>query len=85
VHRDDALRFLFEPWRSYFNAPESEAPLFISRINPVLAFFLGTVSSFANITTSQTVEIDVNAAAMPFPHFWEKMFGSGRANFVAAR
>src|SRR6266849_419495 len=29
--------------------------------------------------TSQSVEIDVNAATHPFPHFWEKMFGSGRA------
>jgi xylan 1,4-beta-xylosidase len=25
------------------------------------------------------VEIDANAEARPFPHFWEKMFGSGRA------
>jgi len=28
---------------------------------------------------SETIAIDVNAAAQPFPHFWEKMFGSGRA------
>ena len=28
---------------------------------------------------SQNIEIDANAAAHPFPHFWEKMFGSGRA------
>jgi xylan 1,4-beta-xylosidase len=27
---------------------------------------------------SQTIEIDVNAPAHPFPHFWEKMFGSER-------
>jgi xylan 1,4-beta-xylosidase len=27
----------------------------------------------------ETVEIDVNAPAHPLPHFWERMFGSGRA------
>src|SRR6202158_861524 len=30
-------------------------------------------------STSETIEIDAKAAAHPFPHFWEKMFGSGRA------
>ncbi|HXM99018.1 MAG TPA: glycosyl hydrolase family 39 [Candidatus Dormibacteraeota bacterium] len=29
--------------------------------------------------TPQTIEIDVAAPAHPFPHFWEQMFGSGRA------
>src|SRR5712664_1157283 len=29
--------------------------------------------------SSQTIEIDAKAPAHPFPHFWEKMFGSGRA------
>jgi len=33
----------------------------------------------ARSQSSQTIEIDLNAAAHPFPHFWEKMFGSGRA------
>jgi xylan 1,4-beta-xylosidase len=28
---------------------------------------------------AQTIEIDGNAPSHPFPHFWEKMFGSGRA------
>jgi xylan 1,4-beta-xylosidase len=28
---------------------------------------------------AETVEVDTNAASHPFPHFWEKMFGSGRA------
>jgi xylan 1,4-beta-xylosidase len=27
----------------------------------------------------EAVEVDANAPAHPFPHFWEKMFGSGRA------
>jgi xylan 1,4-beta-xylosidase len=30
-------------------------------------------------TLAEAIEIDANAAAHPFPHFWEKMFGSGRA------
>src|SRR5579872_5449842 len=29
--------------------------------------------------TSETIEIDARARARPFPHFWEQMFGSGRA------
>src|SRR5260370_9535918 len=29
--------------------------------------------------SSQTIVIDSAAPAHPFPHFWEKMFGSGRA------
>ena len=28
---------------------------------------------------AEAIEIDANAASHPFPHFWEKMFGSGRA------
>src|SRR5579871_464198 len=28
---------------------------------------------------AQTISIDAHAAARPFPHVWEKMFGSGRA------
>jgi xylan 1,4-beta-xylosidase len=28
---------------------------------------------------AQVIEIDLNAPAHPFPHFWEEMFGSGRA------
>ena len=28
---------------------------------------------------SEIIEIDASAASHPFPHFWEQMFGSGRA------
>lgn len=28
---------------------------------------------------SETIHVDLNAPAKPFPHFWEQMFGSGRA------
>ncbi len=33
-----------------------------------------------NATPAEQVTIDAHAAATPFPHFWEQMFGSGRAN-----
>ena len=33
-------------------------------------------------TTAQTLTIDANAPAHPFPHFWEQFFGSGRANLA---
>lgn len=32
-----------------------------------------------NATSTQTIEIDATAPAHPFPHFWEQIFGSGRA------
>jgi len=31
------------------------------------------------VFAQQTIEIDAQAPAKPFPHFWEQMFGSGRA------
>jgi xylan 1,4-beta-xylosidase len=33
----------------------------------------------ASKTLAEAVEIDPNAASHPFPHFWERMFGSERA------
>jgi xylan 1,4-beta-xylosidase len=30
-------------------------------------------------TTPETITIDAGSPAKPFPHFWEQMFGSGRA------
>jgi len=45
----------------------------------VLALFSGPSVRSQTSQTSQSVEIDVNAPAHAFPHFWEKMFGSGRA------
>jgi xylan 1,4-beta-xylosidase len=30
-------------------------------------------------TATERIRIDVNATGRPFPHFWEQMFGSGRA------
>jgi xylan 1,4-beta-xylosidase len=30
--------------------------------------------------SDEAIQIDLTKAARPFPHFWERMFGSGRAN-----
>ena len=37
------------------------------------------LTSTANVNGQERVEIDAQAQATPFPHFWERMFGSGRA------
>lgn len=45
-----------------------------------LAFFLVCFASlFARAQSAKPIIIDANAKATPFPHFWEKAFGSGRA------
>ncbi|GAC1355945.1 MAG: cellulase family glycosylhydrolase [Acidobacteriaceae bacterium] len=36
----------------------------------------------STVFAQDRVEIDATAAATPFPHFWEEMFGSGRANLM---
>lgn len=43
----------------------------------IAAFLLLAVGVSA--AAQETVTIDAHAAARPFPHFWEQMFGSGRA------
>lgn len=34
---------------------------------------------------TEQITVDARAAGTPFPHFWEEMFGSGRANLVMRR
>ncbi len=46
----------------------------------VLAFALNGVSFAQQENAPETITIDGGAPARPFPHFWEQMFGSGRAN-----
>lgn len=49
---------------------------------PCMFLFLVTVRSAVcqdERNAPETVHIDANAAGQPFPHFWEEMFGSGRA------
>jgi len=33
-------------------------------------------------STSEAIVVDAHGPATPFPHFWEQMFGSGRANLA---
>jgi xylan 1,4-beta-xylosidase len=35
-----------------------------------------------NVTTEAPIVVDAHAQGKPFPHFWEQMFGSGRANLA---
>jgi len=45
-----------------------------------LSFWLGVSQLSAQSTPdANTIVVDATAAAHPFPHFWEEMFGSGRA------
>ena len=45
-----------------------------------LSLFQAVAASAAAAPSSaETITIDAHAASTPFPHFWEQMFGSGRA------
>ena len=44
----------------------------------LIAFLISSLPLFAQAPT-ETVTIDANAPSHPFPHYWEQMFGSGRA------
>ena len=46
----------------------------------IIASLLLVISADAALAqTAETIVIDGSAPAHPFPHFWEQMFGSGRA------
>ncbi len=48
-----------------------------------VAFIWGLSALQGQIAASEeTITIDPNAPSHPFPHFWEQMFGSGRANLT---
>jgi xylan 1,4-beta-xylosidase len=54
-------------------------PRFLTFFRAVaLALLLSLFAAYAQ-TTAENITVDVNAPAHPFPHFWEQMFGSGRA------
>src|SRR6266404_5187419 len=46
-----------------------------------ICLITGSVSaqSARPLSSTDTVTVDAHAAGRPFPHFWERMFGSGRA------
>jgi xylan 1,4-beta-xylosidase len=47
-----------------------------------LAFMAATAAAIAVPALAETVVIDSAGASHPFPHFWEQVFGSGRANLA---
>jgi xylan 1,4-beta-xylosidase len=52
----------------------------MSRLHSVQLAFLGVILSFSPLVPAQEViQIDARAQTTPFPHFWEQIFGSGRA------
>jgi len=44
-----------------------------------LVCILVPLGAFAQTANPPVIVVDVNAPSRPFPHFWEHMFGSGRA------
>ena len=67
--------------------PRRSAALNTSKANTLLcAVCLAPMATFAVATAraqaparAETIEVDVNAPTQPFPHYWEKILGSGRA------
>ena len=51
-----------------------------------LLLLLVTLPAISQQTSSgapnEVVRVDLSAPSTPFPHFWEEMFGSGRANLT---
>ena len=45
----------------------------------VFALLMPVAAGAQNAPSAESIEINSNAPAHPFPHFWEQMFGSGRA------
>ena len=56
----------------------------LARVLPVLLLLLVQFASAQRSSTSgnEIVRVDLSQPSTPFPHFWEQMFGSGRANLT---
>src|SRR5258705_3426591 len=54
----------------------TEVPMFKLRHSPLV--LLALVLSLP-VVAQEAIQIDAQAQTTPFPHFWEQMFGSGRA------
>jgi xylan 1,4-beta-xylosidase len=50
-----------------------------SFIRPLALLTLALASTPLTAQVAETITVDAAAPAQPFPHFWEHMFGSGRA------
>lgn len=54
-------------------------PRFLAYFRAISCALLISLSPAYAQTATETITVDVNAPSHPFPHFWEQMFGSGRA------
>ena len=51
----------------------------MARWGAAVVAILACLASQVGAQSRESVTVDANAATTPFPHFWEQMFGSGRA------
>ncbi len=58
--------------------PNARVALCIAWLASIFTISLTAPAARAQIRT-ETIEVDTSAATHPFPHYWERMFGSGRA------
>ena len=73
VSHDSVLR------RPFFLSARSSFP-YLAFAALCIALFCAPQPSHSQTETSpEMVNVDLSAGAHPFPHFWERMFGSGRA------
>jgi xylan 1,4-beta-xylosidase len=54
-------------------------PRFLASFRAIAFALLISLSAAHAQSTNENITVDGNAPAHPFPHFWEQMFGSGRA------
>jgi xylan 1,4-beta-xylosidase len=53
-----------------------------TRVFALVVLLSISIGSSTPSPSSQTIVVDATASAQPFPHFWEQMFGSGRAILI---
>ncbi len=51
----------------------------MTRLRPLVLMFALALGAGQLSCAQETIDIDAQAPTKPFPHFWEQMFGSGRA------
>jgi xylan 1,4-beta-xylosidase len=49
------------------------------RLFAIMLVFAANITIFGTLFAQEQIQIDATAQTTPFPHFWEQMFGSGRA------
>ena len=65
---------------SYIRIALALGIIFAALLVPACAQQMTGPEAAASSAGPETAVIDTHAAGTPFPHFWEQMFGSGRAN-----